>query len=150
MIIFSSHLVPTSRQPKRKPPSIGDLVTIDAARIAVGKKVVKSKCELSFQFGTKKPYMQFSWNNKNGKKKEHRVSLKQDSELVGLNYYVPQENYNSENVLTDGVDDSMTIIAFKIKPTDANEFTIYTQSYDADSYVTVEVRDTDQFVVRKS
>lgn len=148
--MISSQLVPSSRQPKRNPPPIGDLFTIDAARIAVGKKVFKSKCELRFQFGAKKQYMRFSWNTKNGKEKEHTVSLKQDSELVGLNYYVPEENYNSENILTDGIDDSMTIIAFKIKPTDDNQFTIYTQSYDADSYVTVEVRDTDQFVVRKS
>jgi len=133
-------------QPSRKRPPIGDLFTIDAARIAVGKKVVKSKCELKFQFGAKEQYMLFSWNNNKGKKKEHKVSLKQDSELVGLNYYVPEEDDNSESVLTDGVDDSMTIIAFKIKPTEENELTIYTQSYDADSYITVEVRDTDQFL----
>ncbi len=94
--------------------------------------------------------MLFSWNNNKGKKKEHKVSLKQDSELVGLNYYVPEEDDNSESALTDGIDDSMTIIAFKIKPTEENELTIYTQSYDADSYITVEVRDTDQFLVRRS
>jgi len=101
-------LVSSSRQPKRKRPPVGDLFTIDAARIAVGKKVVKSKCELKFQFGTKEPYMLFTWNTNNGKKKKHKVSLKQDSELVGLNYYVPEENDNSESILTDGIDDSMT------------------------------------------
>jgi len=93
--------------------------------------------------------MLFSWNNSEGKKKTHRVSLKQDSELRGLKYYVAEENDNSESILTDGVNDSMTIIAFQIKPTEDNQLTIYTKSYDADSYVTVEVRDTDQFVVRR-
>eukprot|EP00985_Skeletonema_marinoi_P016788 scaffold9065_cov239-Skeletonema_marinoi.AAC.1 len=131
---------------QKRPPPIGDLFSIEAARIAVGKKVFKSKCELKFQFGAKDQYMLFSWNNSEGKKKTHRVSLKQDSELRGLKYYVAEENDNSESVLTDGVNDSMTIIAFQIKPTEDNQLTIYTKSYDADSYVTVEVRDTDQFV----
>lgn len=93
--------------------------------------------------------MIFSWNNTKGKEREHKVSLKQDSELLGLNYYAAEDTDNSENVLTYGVDDSMTIIAFKIRPTDANEFTIYSNSYDADSYITVEVRDNDQFLVRR-
>jgi hypothetical protein len=134
--------------PKRPPRPVGDLFSIDAARIAVGKKVFKSKCELKFQFGTKNQYMLFSWNNTEGKKTTHKVSLKQNSEeLKGLNYYIPEDNDNNE--MTDGVDDSMTIIAFKITPTQENQFTMYTKAYDDDSYVTVEVRDTDQFVVRR-
>ena len=134
--------------PKRT-RSVGDLFTVDAARISVGKKVFKSKCELNFQFGTKKQYMQFSWNNAQGKKQTHKVSLEEGAEdLKGLNYYISGDTDNNES-MSDGTDDSMTIIAFKITPTKENQLKMYTKSYDDDSYVTVEVRDTDQFVVRR-
>ena len=92
--------------------------------------------------------MKFCWNNK-GKEKFHKVSLNQDSELLGLNYYVAEENDNNESILTDGFDDSMPIIAFKITPTESNGLTVYTNSFDDDSYVTVEFRDNDQFLVRR-
>ena len=134
-------------QPKPKRPTIGDLFTFEAARIAVGKKVFKSKCELKFQFGAKDQYMMFCWNNK-GKERFHKVSLNQDSELLGLNYYIAEENDNNESILTDGVDYLMTMIAFKIKATDTNGFVVYTNSFNDDSYVTVEFRDNDQFLVR--
>ena len=135
------------RQPKPKRSPIGGLFTIEAARIAVGKKVFKSKCELQFQFGAKDQYMKFCWNNK-GKEGSHTVSLKQDSDLRGLNYHIAEDD-NNESILTDGFDDSMTFIAFKIEPSDTNGLTKYTNSYDDDSYVTVEFRDNDQFLVSR-
>ena len=138
--------------PKRNPP-VGELMAIDATRIAVGKKVFKSKCELKFQFGTKFPYMMFSFNTGEGKKRSHKVSLKGDEELRGLNYYTPIESDNNDGNITDGVDDSMAIIAFRIAPTESNQFTLYSKSYkydDDDSYVTVEVRDNDDFAVSNS
>ena len=93
--------------------------------------------------------MMFCWNNE-GKEGSHTVSLKQDSDLRGLNYYVAQENDNNESILTDGYDDSMTIIAFKIEPTESNGLSKYTNFFiDKDSYVTVEFRDNDQFLVRR-
>jgi hypothetical protein len=129
---------------------VGDLFSIDAARIAVGKKVFKSKCELKFQFGAKNQYILFSWNNAKGQKQTHKVSLDEDfEELRGLNYYIPEEIDSNESSYTDGVDDSLTFIAFRIAPTQANQFTMYTKSYDKNSYITVEVRDNDQFVVRR-
>ena len=85
--------------------------------------------------------MLFSWNNGNGKKQTHKVSLKGDAEeLRELNYYIPEGDDTDE----------LTFIAFMIAPTKANEFTMYTKSYDENSYVTVEVRDGDQFVVRRN
>ena len=145
----SSYLFHSIFQPKSKRPTISDLFTIEAARIAVGKKVFKSKCELQFQFRAKDQYMKFCWNNK-GKEGSHTVSLKQDSDLRGLHYYVAQEDDdNSESILTDRVDYLMTMIAFKIKATVSNGFTKYTNSFNDDSFVAVEFRDNDQFLVRR-
>lgn len=41
--------------------AVGDVASIDAVQIAIGKKVIKSKCTLSFQFGTTDPYLQISF-----------------------------------------------------------------------------------------
>ncbi len=128
------------QQSATKPPSVADLILIDAARISVGKKVFKSKCALKFQFGTKHPYMLFCWNNAQGEKQEHKVSLKGDADaLTELNYYIPDDKDNNES---DGTDE-FTFIAFKITPTEANQFGMYTKSYDENSYIVVEVRDSD-------
>ena len=58
----------------------------------------------------------------------------------------------------DELDDSMTVIAFRITPTDLNNFTKYTSAYNQDDsdtsknaekrYISVQVRDTDEFKVR--
>ncbi len=126
---------------------------MDAVRIAVGKKVFRSKCVLSFQFGTKDPYIQFSFEEK-GNIREHCVYLGQD-ELKEVKYHIANEGDAEDN---DDMDDSMTVIAFRITPTDKNNFTKYTSAYNQEDnddsknterrYISVEVRDTDEFRVR--
>ena len=140
-LVISTGIYPFPLQQRAtKPPSIGDVIIIDAARISVGKKVFKSKCALKFQFGTKHPYMKFCWNNAQGEEQAHKVSLKGDADaLTELNYYIPDDKDNNEG---DGTDE-FAFIAFKITPTEANQFAMYTKSYDENSYIVVEVRDSD-------
>ena len=131
---------------------VGDVASIDAVRIAIGKKVFRAKCMLSFQFGTKSPYIQFSFENK-GKTSDHRVYLKND-DLKEVKYHIPDELDNSD----DDDEDSMTVIAFRITPTENNNLEKYSSSYkqeDSDDeknshkrYISVEVRDADDFKVR--
>ena len=131
----------------------GDVASIDAVRIAIGKKVFRAKCMLSFQFGTKSPFIQFSFENK-GKAIEHRVCLKSD-DLREVKYHIPDELANSD----DDDEDSMTVVAFRITPTETNNLEKYSSSYqqhDNDDeknyhkrYISVEVRDALDFKVRR-
>jgi len=86
--------------------------------------------------------MLFCWNNAQGEKQAHKVSLKGEAEsLTGLNYYDPDDKDSNESDCTD----EFTFIAFKITPTKANQFEMYTKSYDENSYIVVEVRDSEKF-----
>ena len=132
--------------------AVGDIVSIDAVRIGVGKKVFRSKCKLSIQFGTNNPYIKFSYENKKGKLHEHDVFVKGE-ELTEVKYHIPDENDTGE----DGDSDSMTMIAFRINPSESNGFDKYSSSYSQENnddpdkfhkqYISVEVRDTDDFRV---
>ena len=136
----------------REKRAVGDLASIDAVRIAVGKKVFKSKCKLSFQFGTKEPYILFSYFDGKGNKCEHSVHLN-DDELKEVKYFVESD----DDSLGDDADESMTVIAFRITPTQKNNFEKYSSSYHQDDsedegkterhYISVEFRDTDDFHV---
>jgi hypothetical protein len=132
--------------------AVGDVATIDAVRIAIGKKVVKRKCTLSFHFGTTDPYLQISFEN-NGRMSEHRVYLKNE-ELREVKYYIPDNTAEGNDIV-----DSMTVIAFRITPTTNNNLNKYSSSYDQvecdntdiiplKRYVSVEFRDADDFKVR--
>ena len=131
--------------------AVGDVHSIDAVRIAVGKKVFRSKCKLSFQFGTNNPYIEFSYENKKGKMTDHTVLVKGE-EITEVKYHISDEND------TIDVDDpySMTMIAFRIKPSESNGFDKYSSSYSQEAkdpekfhkqFISVEVRDTDDFRV---
>lgn len=136
----------------RQRRAVGDLASIDAVRIAIGKLVFKSKCVLSFQFGTKSPYIQFSFEDK-GNVSEHRAYLKSGEELKEVKYQIADDNGISES---DDLGETMTVIAFRITPTDQNNLNKFTNSYDQEEsdqitgkqYISVEVRDTDDFRVR--
>ncbi|KAL7551587.1 hypothetical protein ACHAWF_014773, partial [Thalassiosira exigua] len=134
-------------RPRRgRPP--GDRASIDAVRIAIGTEVFKSRCQLSFQFGTAHPYILFAYFDGKGKKNEHTVFIS-DDELKEVKYFIARDD------VTNDIDDAMTVIAFRITPTDKNNFVKYPRSYlqdekeeDEDTerrYITVEVRDTDEF-----
>lgn len=131
--------------------AVGDVASIDAVRIAIGKKVIKSKCTLSFQFGTTDPYLQISFEYK-GKMSEHLVYL--NEELLEVKYYIPDDSAEGNEIV-----DSMTVIAFRITPTKNNNLNKYSSCYDQvecddtdtiplKRYVSVEFRDADDFKVR--
>ena len=111
----------------------------------------RSKCKLSFQFGTNNPYIEFSYENRKGKMNDHTVFVKGE-ELAEVKYHIPDENDE------DGADlDSMTMIAFRINPSKSNGFDKYSSSYSQENnddpekfhkqFISVEVRDTDVFTV---
>lgn len=148
-IVFDLRFVQKSiaERKSRRKRAVGDVLTMDAVRIAVGKIVMKDKCSLSIQMGTKDPYILFTyWNT--GKKSEHSVYLHHD-ELKEVKYSIAEEDGD--------IDDSMTVMAFRIAPTDKNGFNKLTRAYhqvDSDNpehadkrYITVELRDTSEFQV---
>ena len=129
---------------------MGDRASIDAVRIAVGKKVFSKKCELSFQFCTRSPYIQFSYFHKD-KQIQHPVYLKQD-ELKEVKYYIARDD--------DSADDSfepMTVIVLRTIPTMKNKFDKYSNAYSQEDtkdeiktdrrFISVEVRDAEDFQV---
>ena len=129
----------------------GGLASIDAVRIAVGKKVFKSKCKLSFQFGTKEPYILFSYIDGKGNKCEHSVYLNND-ELKEVNYFVESD----DDSLGNDADESMTVMSFRITPTEKNGFDKYSSAYQEESedegkterrYISVEFQDIYHFQV---
>ena len=144
-------LVGNSRPPAAG-GAVGDLASIDAVRIAIGRKIFKSKCALSVQFGTADPYIQFSFEDRS-EMSEHRVYLKRGEELKEVKYRFADDNDTPEG---DNISDSMTVIAFRITPTDKNNLIKFTSSYDREErdqitgkqYISVEVRDADVFRVR--
>ena len=83
----------------------------------------KRKCELSFQFGTSSPYILFSYYDDKSNKNEHSVYLK-DQELQEVKYFIASEDENED------IDESMTVMVFRITPTEKNNFLKYPRSYD--------------------
>jgi hypothetical protein len=125
----------------------GDLLSIDIARIAIGKKVFRSRCALKLQLGTKDPYLLIVFRNDESKKVEMKVYLK--DELKEFRFYVVDEREES-----DAYDDSLSIIAMCVTPSHQNKLLDFREWYDGEgddnsgmSYITMELRDTDQFNV---
>ena len=136
--------------PKSSPskPAFADKSRIEAVRIAIGQKVVSNKCGISFQLGTKQPYIQFSYVFR-GKAVDHTVFLDRD-ELLEVKYYVHKEDDEDDS------DDQISFMAFRIKPNGQNDFDKFTSTYDQSEspskkgsidimkrYIAVEVRDPD-------
>lgn len=128
----------------------GDRRAVDAVNIAIGKKMVTSKCELSVQTGSRHPYIQFSGVDPKGNIISHKVLLNND-DLKEIKYFIANDETN------DDADESLTMIAFRITPTEKNGFTNYPNKYHQDNsedddktdkyYVSVEVRDPDTLFV---
>jgi len=124
---------------------------IEAVRIAIGKKVMSNNCEISFQLGTKDPYIQFSYVDI-GKTIDHTVLLKTD-DLEEVKYFISNEDDEDDS------GDQISFIAFRIKPSEQNDFQRFSRSYDQDTtgkkgstdtkkrYISVEVRDPDKLRV---
>ena len=140
-------------RPRRLRP-VGDRASIDAVRIAVGKKVFSRQCELSFQFGTRDPYLRFAYLDKD-RPMAHDVSLSlKKEELTEVKYFIAGD----EDEATDDDVEPMTVIAFRITPNARNKFDKYSNAYRQENddneeryerrYVSVEVRDPDEFQVR--
>jgi hypothetical protein len=136
----------------RSKRAAGDVASIDAVRIAIGLKVFKTKCTLSFQFGTRSPYIQFSYQV-DDQMKDHTVYLRHDDELKEVKYHIAPEDDTVEGV---EVGDTVTVISFRITPSHTNNLTMYSKSYNqveggkdiAKNYISIEPRNTEDFQVR--
>ena len=132
----------------RSTRATGDLLGIDIARIAVGKKVFKSKCALKLQPGTRRPYLLFVFLTELGEHEKIRVPLDGDGLKEFAYYLVNEEKEESEEY-----DDSMSIVAFCVTPSDSNGLKKFDKWYDGDDetsgmkYITMELRDKDEFQV---
>ena len=140
---------PSKSSPNKS--AFADKPRIEAVRIAIGKKVMSNNCEISFQLGTKDPYIQFSYVDK-GKTIDHTVLIKTD-DLEEVKYFVSNEDDEDDS------DDQISFIAFRIKPSEQNDFQKFSRSYDQGTpdkkgstdtkkrYISVEVRDPDKLHV---
>lgn len=120
------------------------------ARIAVGKKVFKSRCTLKFQWGTRRPYMLFGFSINGSKSVEIKVPFKGE-DLKELAYHVA---YGEES---DEYDSSMSVVAFCIMPNENNKLHEFSKWYNGElddasgmKYITMELRDKEQFQVSLS
>mmetsp|Transcript_28011 Transcript_28011/g.66753 ORF Transcript_28011/g.66753 Transcript_28011/m.66753 type:complete len:566 (-) Transcript_28011:2205-3902(-) len=141
----------SNASPPKSSPSksaFADKSRIEAVRIAIGKRVMSNKCGISFQLGTKQPYIQFSYEAR-GKIIDHTVLLKRD-DLEEVKFFVPKEEDEDDS------DDQISFVAFRIKPNEQNDFKKFSNAYDQSKspnkkgsidimkrYIVVEVRDPD-------
>ena len=149
---YLKHTTDEGRQTRSKVQgtAIGDVPSIDAVRIAIGRKVFKSKCKLSFQPSTKTPYIEFAYEHDN-KLREHRVHLDRE-DMKEVKYHIAPEDDTVEGVEAG---DTVTVIAFRITPSDTNSLTQYSKSYNqeeggkniAKNYISVEPRNPDALKV---
>ena len=146
---------------------VGPTASVNALRIAIGRKVVKTNCKFSAHLGEANPYIKFSFDDTSVEegsddlnstklhasgKREHIVYLNQ---LTEVKYHHAAED-TEDNILPWS---STSVIAFRIIPTEQNGLDTFTPEFydkeDSDEsndkggrYVVVEVRDTDEFQVR--
>ena len=146
---------------------VGPTASVNALRIAIGRKVVKTNCKFSAHLGDAPPYIKFSFDDTSVKegsddlnsselhasgKREHTVYLNQ---LTEVKYHHAAEE-TEDNTLPWS---STSVIAFRIIPTEQNGLDTFTAEFydkeDSDEsnekggrYILVEVRDTDEFQVR--
>jgi hypothetical protein len=126
--------------------STGDLISIDIARIAIGKKVFRSRCALKLQLCTEDPYLLILFRNDESKKVEMKVYFE---ELEEFSFYLVDEEEEP-----DSYDNGLSIIAMHVTPSQQNKLLDFTEWYDGEGnndsgmkYITMELRDVDQFNV---
>eukprot|EP00804_Cyclotella_cryptica_P023147 CCRYP_000358-RA/>CCRYP_000358-RA protein AED:0.01 eAED:0.01 QI:1097/1/1/1/0.75/0.66/9/214/1028 len=131
---------------KRITRAAGDLASIDVARIAIGEKVFRSKCALKFQWGTKAPYLLFAFSTGGSQFVNIKVHL-QGEELNELAYFIAEDD--EKGVPSDKFDDSMSIVAFCVRPSRDNTLDRFSDCYDGETegkqYIAIEVRDKEEF-----
>jgi hypothetical protein len=103
---------------------------------------------LKFQWGTRAPYLLFAFSKEGAQLVNIKVHLKEE-ELSELAYFIAEDD--EKGVSSDKFDDSMSIIAFCVKPSQANKLDKFSDWYDGATsgkkYITIEVRDKEEFQV---
>jgi hypothetical protein len=88
-----------------------------------------------------------------GNLREHRVYIDHREELKEVKYHFAPED---DTVAGVEVGDNVSVIAFRISPSDKNDLTRYSNSYNQEeggkggtkNYISVEPRNNDEFQVR--
>jgi hypothetical protein len=103
-------------------PQMGEKTKVDAVRIAIGGKVHRSKCRVSFQPGGTQQYLSFSYSQDKVQPpfvedNAHKVLVDAISELKFCN----GDEELDEN--RSSFDDAMIFITMRITPTSSNKLT---------------------------
>jgi len=126
--------------------------TQEAVRIAIGRKVIRAKCSLSFCFALQEQFILFSFEEE-GRMCEMRVYLKHH-DLKEMKYHIANDSEYDEGGY---IDCPMSVIAFRITPTTLNGLDRFADFYDKEEtdesndkggrYITMEFQDTGDFRV---
>jgi hypothetical protein len=100
-----------------------------------------------------RPYIQVSFVV-DGTLREHRAYIENREELKEVKYHIAPEDDTAAGVVGDNV----SVIAFRISPSDKNGLTMYSNAYNQEdggkdetkNYISVEPRHNDEFQVRTS
>ena len=126
--------------------------TQEAVRIAIGRKVIRAKCSLSFCFALQEQFILFSFEEE-GRMCEMRVYLKHH-DLKEMKYHIANDGECDEEGY---IGCPMSVIAFRITPTSLNGLDRFADFYDKEEtdesndkggrYITLEFQDTCDFRV---
>ena len=141
-----------------KPRAVGGRLIIDAARVAIGKKVFSHQCKFQIQLGTSNPFLRISYLRDASKR--NTVHTIYDESIEELRYFLAEQDEESdgEESLRQTVSsggDGLSFLAMRIAPTKDNGLesfsSAYLQSIDENDndkkYIVVELRSDDEFVV---
>ena len=127
--------------------------TQEAVRIAIGRKVMRAKCSLSFCFALQDQFILFSFEEEGGRMCEMRVYLKHH-DLKEMKFHIANDD---EYVEGGYIGSPMSVIAFRITPTTLNGLDRFADFYDKEEtdesndkggrYITLEFQDTGDFRV---
>ena len=130
---------------------VGSRPTLDAVRIAVGKKVFSSCCKIQFQ--TVLSQIHLHYKNMHG---DHEVHVIESDHITEAKYFWSDDNdgQTSQNELPE-VDDQLPFIVIRVRPNMDNKLAKYSSSYVQDEkegdntskkwYVVVELRSAEDF-----
>ena len=144
-----------------KPRAVGGRFTIEAARVAIGKKVFSHQCQLQMQLGSRKPFLRISYGRDgetNGSRKNVHTIL--EDSILELRYFLAEQDEESDGEesgrpAASSGGDGLSFLAMRIAPTKDNGLqkfsNAYLQNSDEDDnekrYIVVELRSDDEFVV---
>ena len=149
---------------------LGERYKLEAARIAIGRKIFSSGCEFHFQPSTMDPFLLLQFKTQTEERvaegyddlacsssrvafdlKKHKFSI--GDSILEMKYFIPEDIYSDigeEAMKNDEESEQMSFLAMKITPNNENGLMSYIDEYrpgeDRRDYIIVEVRSDDRFM----